>query len=326
MAICNELSITPITDRVSNQSDNHFSEGRFVKNFGDIAQCLPFDVQPLSEPVAIPRLSRSKRLGRRTRVYGGRLLRTALNRKLKAPCVYMHVPKCGGTSLSEALYALVPMHQKIGIIDSPSLRRALAIQNEDVDDRATYHDEGDRACAIARARELLLLMYLAHDCQLVHGHFLFSERSHVHFGERVRFVSILREPIARTVSNFHQARRGGAFAGDFDAFLNSAMARRMALHVLRYFSGAADPSENEIPMLMERAKANMARFAVLGFIEDLPGFLDRFEAEFGARPKVPHVNRTEKDETVSLSIAQRRRLETMCAPDIALTEHARTLF
>lgn len=262
---------------------------------------------------------------RRSRIYRSRLARMAAGRSLAAPCVFMHVPKCGGTSLSEALYALVPLHQKIGIVDTPTLRRALAIRHAGVDDPVLYHDEGVHAAAVAELREMVLLMHLAHDCRLVHGHFLFSERAFTHFGTTHKYVSILREPVARTVSNYHQAVRGGAFAGDLDSFLDSPMARRMALHVLRYFAGVANVAPGEEAALMEVAKANMARFAIIGFIEDLGGFIGRFHDVFGARPRVAHYNRTEEGEAVTLTAAQRGKLEALCAPDIALTEFARGL-
>ena len=266
-----------------------------------------------------------ERAMRRSRIYRSRLARMATGRSLAAPCAFMHVPKCGGTSLSEALYGLVPLQQKIGIIDTPSLRRALAIRNEGVDDPVLYHDEGEHAAATAALREMVLLMHMAHDCRLVHGHFLFSEPAFGAFGSTYRYVTILREPVARTVSNYHQAVRGRAFAGDFDAFLESRMAQRMALHVLRYFAGVADIAPGGEAGLIETAKANMRRFAVLGFIEDLPGFIDRFEGVFGARPDVAHYNRTEREEAVALTAAQRARLEALCAPDLALTEFARGL-
>ena len=77
--------------------------------------------------------------------------------------------------------------------------------------------------------------------------------------------------------------------------------------------------------LVRAAKANMARFAVLGFVEDLAGFTTRFHDVFGARPRVAHYNRTEREEAVSLTAAQRARLEVLCGPDVELTEHARGL-
>lgn len=261
---------------------------------------------------------------RRTRIYRGRMSRMVTRRALSAPCVYMHVPKCGGTSLSEALYALVPLDRKIGILDSVSIRRALALHHAGVDEPARFHDEGEEAATIAAFREQLLLAHLCHGCALVHGHFLFSERAFARFGPTHRFVSILRDPVTRTLSNYAMARRNGVFAGDFDAFLASAMGRRMAQHTLRYFAGVATVAPGEEAALVARARANMRRFSAIGFIEDIGPFADRFADIFGVRPAIPHYNRGDTAR-LDLTPQQLSRLTHLCEPDIALTEYAKTL-
>ena len=83
----------------------------------------------------------------------------------------MQMPKCGGTSVSEALYATVPLHHKIGILNSPPIRRALALASLGQDEALSYHDEGPQAAAVAAFREQLALMHLAHDCLLGNGAF-----------------------------------------------------------------------------------------------------------------------------------------------------------
>ncbi len=261
------------------------------------------------------------RFRQRSRLYGGRLLRSATMRTPRHACVFMHVPKCGGTSVSEALYATVPVHLKIGILDSPSIRRALAIRNCDRDD-LTYHDEGPHVAAISRFRETLVLMHMAHQATLIHGHFLFSDIAWRHFGDRYRFVSILRDPVARTISNYRMDRRTGVFTGDFDAFLDSAEGRLKALHMLRYFSGMATVAPDEESQALELARRNMGRFALLGFLEDLKGFADGYAALFGVRPWIPHYNAAE-ERPFDITADQRDRLHALCAPDIALFEQAR---
>lgn len=262
-----------------------------------------------------------ERLRQRTRLYSGRLLRSGTG-GLSRPCVYMHVPKCGGTSVSEALYATVPLHHKIGILDARATRRALALHHLGVDDVSSFHDEGDRAEEAAAFREQLFFMYLAQDCRLIHGHFLLSDRIWEHAQDRYGFVSILRDPLARTVSNYRMAHRNGIFPGDFDAFLDSAMGRRMALHVLRFFSGQTTIPPEEVAPAMDRARARMAGFALIGMLEDLDGFSRRFAEEFGARLSIPHYNRGTGPD-LDITPDQRRKLEALCAPDIELTERAR---
>lgn len=263
------------------------------------------------------------RFRQRSRLYAGRTLRTVTGQSLRHPCVFMHVPKCGGTSVSEALYATVPLHLKIGILDAPSIRRALAILNCGRDD-LSYHDEGPRAAETSRFREALVLMHMAHQATLIHGHFLFSETAWQHFGDRYRFVSILRDPVARTISNYRMDRRTGVFTGDFDAFLDSAEGRLKALHMLRYFSGMPEVAPEQETQALDIARRNMARFSLLGFLDDLPGFADGFARIFGVRPWIPHYNAAE-DADVQITPEQHGRLQALCAPDIALYQLARDM-
>ena len=262
-----------------------------------------------------------ERFRQRARLYGGRAARTLPGGGLKHRCVFMHVPKCGGTSVSEALYATVPLHHKIGILDSPAIRRAMAIQTLGQDDTTSFHDEGPRAPEIADFREKLVLMHMAHDCRLVHGHFLFSEAAWQQFGHAYRYVSILRDPMERTVSNYRMDRRTGVFDGDFDAFLDSPEGRRKARHMLRFFGGQSEIADADTETLMQTARRNIDRFTLIGFLDDLPGFARDFADIFGARPAIAHYNRA-SDKGLDLTPAQRTRLESLCAPDLALYRHA----
>ena len=264
------------------------------------------------------------RFRQRSRLYLGRSLRTVAGQAPRQPCVFLHVPKCGGTSVSEALYATVPLHLKIGIIDSPSLRRAMAIQHTGQDD-LSFHDEGPRADQIAALRETLLLMHMCHRATLIHGHFLFSERAWQHFGDRYRYVTILRDPVARTISNWRMDRRTGSFTGDFDAYLGSDHGRRQAQHMLRHFSGIATVPPDRESEAMALALRNLGRFSLIGFLDDLPGFARDFGALFGLRPRIPHYNAAGPGRAPDLRPDQLARLRELCGPDLALYAHARRI-
>ena len=265
-----------------------------------------------------------QRFRQRARLYLGRAGRSATRSALTRPCIYMHVPKCGGTSVAEGLYATVPLEGKIGILSSQAIRESQSFLHLGRAEPKAFHDEGVHADEMARFREELVLLHISERRALIHGHFLFTER----IGEMVRdrgygCVSILRDPIARTVSNYRMARRNGVFEGDLDAFLDSDMGRRMALHALRFFSGRATIATEDEDAAMRTARANMETFDIIGFLDDLDGFAAKFAERFGNRPRFAHYNRA-TDSGVDISAAQRARLETLCAPDIELTEAARS--
>lgn len=264
-----------------------------------------------------------ERLRQRSRLYLGRAARSAARAAPRRKCIYMHVPKCGGTSVSEGLYATIPLEQRIAVLPSPEIRRSQSFLHRGTQDIATFHDEGDAAGILADFREQLVLLHIAEGRALIHGHFLFTERIRALSREEgYGYVSILRDPVARTVSNYRMASRNGVFEGDLDAFLDSAMGRRMALHVLRFFSGRATIAPGEEEAALEVAHANMALFDLIGFLDDLDGFARDYGEIFGNRPRIAHYNRA-TDRGIDVTPAQRARLEALCAPDIELTELAR---
>ena len=69
----------------------------------------------------LPFLERTRR---RLRVYSGRALRGTLLAGPRHNCLFMHMPKCGGTSISEAMYATVPFGGGVAVIDAVSTRIA----------------------------------------------------------------------------------------------------------------------------------------------------------------------------------------------------------
>lgn len=259
---------------------------------------------------------------RRSRVYGGRLLRAVASKPLLRNCCFHHIPKSGGTSLSEALHAAVPFGRHIGEVPANTTRRAAAMFHAGQDDEQGFYDDGPRAAEVFALREQMLLAYMANDCALVHGHMLFSEKADRHFGDRYAYVTMLRDPAARVISNYRAAKRAGYVGGEFAAYLDTGIGRAHATHNLRYFSGRPLIAPGEEEAAIAEAKRTIDRFAVIGFVDAMEDFLDRFEAVFGARLAVGRYN-VGKGEAIELSGDDRRRLDAACAADRVLHEYAR---
>ncbi|MEN0079800.1 MAG: hypothetical protein AAF753_11890, partial [Pseudomonadota bacterium] len=102
------------------------------------------------------RLDRAQ-LSRILTIYGSRVGRMVVGKKLNAPCLFLHLPKCGGTSLAEALYASVPMNKRVGIIDARSTRAAAAILHHDRNDPWTCHDDFENGHQSFALREKLMV-------------------------------------------------------------------------------------------------------------------------------------------------------------------------
>ncbi len=244
---------------------------------------------------------------------------------LRHPCVFMHVPKCGGTSISEALYATVPMHRRVGIIDAMATRRATTLLHADSDTPLAYHDDLPNGMEVYNLREAFLLTHMAWQTELIHGHVIFSERAYKHFGDEYRYITLLREPIERTLSNFLGSVRGGMIENDLDEYLKSEIFRTQGLSMLRYFSGIHPIEPAQEQAALGQAKKNMALFSIVGFLDDLDDFASQFTDVFGRRPTIYNYNRSQVSHPI-LTPAQMTLFEKVLAPELELWQHALKMY
>ncbi|SMO86647.1 hypothetical protein [Paracoccus laeviglucosivorans] len=280
-------------------------------------------VTPPADTAASPRGLLHPRTVRRLRIYSGRA--RAVARGLKHPCLFLHMPKCGGTSLSEALYGTVPLHKTVAVLDAISTRRAAAIQTFDRDEEALCHDDLEHGDITFNLREQLMLTHMAAGAQLIHGHVLYSAAMERHFGARYRITSVMRDPVSRAISNFSMMAGNGYVSSDVDAWLDGPVGRSHATVFLRYLGGKNVVTAEEEPAVLELALERLKNIAVLGFLNDMPKYLDRFADEFGVKPQVHRYNQAAWP-TISLNAAQRSRLEQACAADMAIYDAARRQF
>ena len=261
---------------------------------------------------------------RRMRLYGRRAMQVAPGRKPRHPCLFLHLPKCGGTSVAEALYATVPIWERITVLDAESTRRAAAILRCDLDDPLLGHDDLEHGADTFRLREQIMLAQMAWGSPLIHGHVLWSEAAERHFGEAYKIVTLMRNPVERTISNYRMARRRGIAAENFEDYIETPLAKAHARVFLRYLSGVALPDEDDIAQLTQIAIGRLSACAVIGFLDDLDGFAAAFEREIGPRLRIPHFNAAEADD-VAPSPAELDRIRTLCAPDLEIYAAARGL-
>lgn len=262
-----------------------------------------------------------ERMSRRGAIVSGRSRKTLTGSGPKHRSVFLHMPKCGGTSLSEAMYATVPFHERIGVIDAVSTRRAAGIVHFAKDDPWICHEDLENGQKVFDLREQMLLQHMAWDTMLIHGHVFWSERAEAHFGDSYRFVTLLRDPVERTVSNMRMAQRAGLVGDDLEAYLGSDVARRHARVFLRYLAGRNDIADGDLPEATALANRRLTQFAVVGFLDRLDAFNARYREIFGVRLAMRRLNAA-PDRRPDLSETVLHRIRDLCAPDIEIYEKA----
>lgn len=224
---------------------------------------------------------------------------------------FLHIPKTGGTSVVRALNELYPSRDSVAHLDpaaSTSVACALGMD-------------------VLAFREQLLLYFLANErLQFVSGHVAWSEEAFERYGAGWHFVTLLRDPIERWLSNFfydrHKTSSHRRIEIDLEAFLNTPEAAVMGRSLVTHLAGG---SSGDAISMMERARANLDRFRIVGFLDDLPRLEREFSDQFGVRLSIPHTNKSPTPQAKQRALDSAEltdRVRTICAPDLLLYEHA----
>lgn len=236
--------------------------------------------------------------------------------------VFVHVPKCGGTSVERALRARF----RLG-------RRAIAPEETFAAARAMLgapDDEAGRHETLIRASELrrdMLHVYLSEGASLVTGHAPLGPRTLDAFGPTHDFVTVMRGPAERMRSHlaFNRTPQAGHGQSELSVtrFLETPRAKVLGALYVKYLSGLPMTADLTTPGAVDAARRTVDRLALVGFTDAMDVFADRLAKLTGARLKIGHENR---GEPAALPSGALERIEDLCAPDRAVYAHARERF
>ena len=242
--------------------------------------------------------------------------------------VYIHIPKCGGTSVADALRQTYAS-RRLALIDR--LRRRPPVQYTRIDAPATLRASRVVGMSLSALRSAVLAYHLALDRPgVVKGHVPFSREIGDAFGRRWSFITVLRDPVDRFFSEFFYNRYKQhdhfAVGADLEEYLRTDDATRTSSQLVNFLSGRPDDRSQPTGAEIARAVDNLEYFSVIGFMDDLEAFADRLSRAFKARPCFPITNRNPAPESatrIRSDSAIRMKVEELCQADIAVYQAAR---
>lgn len=225
---------------------------------------------------------------------------------------FMHIPKCGGTSLKKSL-----------------IRAADGGDTFDLDAHASKYvvDLYPKEESLHKFRHKLMLYALSSSrYNLVMGHAQFSQKDFQPFFEKFSFISVVRDPVERFLSHYfynrHKSSDHYKLEDNLENFLVSDQAKGFGNYLVRYFSGRDKKDDLDTAML------NLKHFSVLGTLEDLPKFQKDFKREFGLQLNIKHDNEnplSASDREKLLSGEQMSLIRKFCEDDLKIYNQIRDL-
>ncbi|WP_428410147.1 sulfotransferase family 2 domain-containing protein [Hyphococcus sp.] len=226
----------------------------------------------------------------------------------KNKVIFVHVPKCGGTSLSHSFRARYPLSSfKVSEEASSEALRGVS------------------AAEAMRFKRDLMAYHASGGSHYIQGHAPIDQKFISRYGEEFHFITLLRDPIDRFISHYHFDPRCRKIP--FSAFLES---RRgwVESHVLCYFFGEQPwAARDNIEDAAERAIENLEKFSVVGILEDQKAFSRECRDKLNVRIALPkrNIGSERKQKEYDFSDADMRKLKEMCALDQRIYDHFATL-
>lgn len=226
------------------------------------------------------------------------------------PVVFLHVMKCGGSSVRAGLATGLTGHRH-----GPEVF--------ELDGRAAKTAAGGTVSGDWAFRDALLPYVVATlRPAVIVGHFRYRDR-HEPLLDAAHVVTVLRDPVERFLSLYDYRRnRTGVVLPVSRSLEEQITSQRWAREGHRYISTFCGREDLDLRSeeAIAAAVANLRRFAVVGSVERLDAFAEQLSALVGKPLTFPMLNTSPAPAATEPDPDLLAQLRDLCAPDIQVYE------
>lgn len=241
---------------------------------------------------------------------------------------YVHIPKCGGTSLIAAI------RRCYITIDKRRDKEINSYSEEALKNVERILDEKSNTNTLRIKDEVLLYLMSMRKrtASPIMGHIPFSETAYNEFHDHYAFVSILRNPVDRWLSEytFNEFKESGfnkhAAPIDINTYIDSNYGKAQGGQYGLWLGGLRKNGDYTSKDAVQKAIKHIPLFSVIGCLENLEDYYERFYDRFGTRLIIENKNVNPRPASYvenTITDEMRRKIENICESDLEIYEYLR---